>query len=155
VIPGDNEWTKPLYDRAACRVLTFGLTAESSVYATDIRTTNKSLNYQVNRYRYHLPTTEKHHIFAALPAITIARELSYTPEEIQEGLHQFQPVPGRGDIRQTDPWTVIDDTYNANPTSCRAACEMLADWDSAGKRILVLGDMLELGPNSSSYHEQL
>ncbi|HID23532.1 MAG TPA: hypothetical protein EYP14_14200, partial [Planctomycetaceae bacterium] len=52
------------------------------------------------------------------------------------------------------PWTVIDDTYNASPASCRAACRTLAEWP-AHRRWLVLGDMLEMGARTAAWHERL
>ena len=56
---------------------------------------------------------------------------------------------------QIGDWTVIDDTYNASPDSMRAACQVLHDHVGTGKRIMVLGDMLELGPETERYHREL
>ena len=53
------------------------------------------------------------------------------------------------------PWIVIDDTYNANPASMRAACITLRDWQGANKRLLITGDMLELGTHAESAHIEL
>jgi UDP-N-acetylmuramoyl-tripeptide--D-alanyl-D-alanine ligase len=50
------------------------------------------------------------------------------------------------------PITLIDDTYNANPTSMEAACRLLAEWPPTGRRILVIGDMAELGSESAEWH---
>jgi UDP-N-acetylmuramoyl-tripeptide--D-alanyl-D-alanine ligase len=155
LIPGDSEWTKSLRDRALCRVLTFGQTSDSTYHATNIRSLNANLAFEVKGHEYRLPVTGRHYLSMSLSIIAIARELGYTPKEIQQGFNQFQPVTGRGNIVQTSSWTIIDDTYNANPASCRAACEMLAEWKTTGRRILVLGDMLELGPDADFYHREL
>ncbi|HAW31139.1 MAG TPA: UDP-N-acetylmuramoyl-tripeptide--D-alanyl-D-alanine ligase, partial [Planctomycetaceae bacterium] len=56
---------------------------------------------------------------------------------------------------QIGAWTVIDDTYNASPDSMRAACQVLQDHVGTGKRIMVMGDMLELGPDSERYHREI
>jgi UDP-N-acetylmuramoyl-tripeptide--D-alanyl-D-alanine ligase len=77
------------------------------------------------------------------------------PSEIVEGLSQFVSVAGRCQVRQRRPWTLIDDTYNANPSSTEAACRLLSDWKCDGRRILVLGDMLELGAESATWHTRV
>ena len=76
------------------------------------------------------------------------------PDEIQARFSSFQPVAGRCQVEQVSPWTMINDTYNANPDSCRAACDMLAGWQTTGRRFFVLGDMLELGEESAKYHRK-
>jgi len=64
-------------------------------------------------------------------------------------------LPGRGEIRRFGALTVIDDTYNANPGSMRAAIHVLRDWAGPGRCILVVGDMLELGTHAAGCHRQL
>ena len=78
-----------------------------------------------------------------------------TSEEIAAGLLEFLPVPGRCRAVPVGEWTLIDDTYNASPASMAAACEMLREWQGASRRILITGDMLELGADSKAYHENL
>jgi UDP-N-acetylmuramoyl-tripeptide--D-alanyl-D-alanine ligase len=51
--------------------------------------------------------------------------------------------------------SVIDDTYNANPSSMQAACDVLEDWDTEGKKLFVAGDMLELGDRTAEWHRSL
>ncbi|MCA9068607.1 MAG: UDP-N-acetylmuramoyl-tripeptide--D-alanyl-D-alanine ligase [Planctomycetaceae bacterium] len=153
-IPGDEDWTACLSD-VSCRIVTFGMQESNHYRATQIASVNDQLSFFANNDNYQLSILGRHHVTTALVVIAVARELGYTPTEIQEGFDRFQQVTGRGRMVRSDPWTVIDDSYNANPVSCRASCHMLANWNSKGKRFLVLGDMLELGPDSKLYHEEL
>lgn len=75
--------------------------------------------------------------------------------EIQQGLSEFKSVEGRSETKFIGDWTVIDDTYNANPLSMSAACRTLKDWNTRGKKILIAGDMLALGEWSDDFHRLL
>jgi UDP-N-acetylmuramoyl-tripeptide--D-alanyl-D-alanine ligase len=155
VIAGDNSWTEELRRRSRSRVLTVGVGPENTYFATRIESLNHELRFQTEGKKYRLSLAGRHHVTTGLSVIAVATELGYAAEDIQQGFDCFQPVPGRGRIVQHLPWTVIDDTYNANPASCRAACEMLGAWQTTGRRLLVLGDMLDLGERAGLYHEEL
>ena len=77
------------------------------------------------------------------------------PKVIAAGLSQFVPVPGRCSILQIGEWTVVDDTYNASPLAVAAACRTLTELSDAGRRrrLLILGDMRELGETAAHEHE--
>ena len=89
----------------------------------------------------------------ALSAIAIGALLGMTDEEIQRGLSSFHPTAGRADILHTERFTIIDGTYNANPTSMEAALRLLAD--AKTRRVCIFSDMLELGPNAAAYHQRI
>ena len=89
----------------------------------------------------------------ALAAIAAGTLLGMTPEELNRGLASFHPASGRADIIHTDRYTLIDGTYNANPTSMEAALKLLAS--AKTRRVCIFGDMLELGENAPSYHERI
>lgn len=155
VLPGDCAWTETLKQRANCRTITVGLKPEHTYQATRILQTNTELSFCVNGTNYNLPLIGQHYLSAALSAIAVGVELGYSEEEIQAGFNNFRPIAGRTQIEQLTPWTVINDTYNANPVSSQAACELLGNWKSSGDKIFVLGDMLELGSDALNYHQQL
>jgi UDP-N-acetylmuramoyl-tripeptide--D-alanyl-D-alanine ligase len=155
LIPGDSKWITELNCWAQCRVLTYGLDSSNSYHATRTEVENTNLVLEVRSHEYKLPLCGRHHLTTGLSVIAAATELGYSPIEIQQGFDAFRIVPGRGDVKLTTPITIIDDTYNANPVSCQAACETLANWKTTGKRVLILGDMLELGPLAAEYHEAL
>ncbi len=155
VIAGDNQWTKEISKRSKCRLITFGFQRGNSFHAKHIESQNMEVRFQSDGCEYRIPTRGRHHVATALSVIAVAKELGYSRSDIQLGFDAFRPIAGRGQIVRQKPWTVIDDTYNANPGSCRAACEMLADWKTSGHRVLVMGDMLELGDDTHWHHEQL
>jgi UDP-N-acetylmuramoyl-tripeptide--D-alanyl-D-alanine ligase len=88
----------------------------------------------------------------ALAAIAIAREVPVSNNAIREGLEAVKPLFGRSEILHGD-LTVIRDCYNANPESTAAALDFCDNLDWPGRKIYVLGSMLELGENSRQAHE--
>lgn len=101
----------------------------------------------------------KHNVCNAVAAACIALEFNASLEDIRLGLAQMQPVKGRLNLHQLkDKKTgcnikLIDDSYNANLESAKAAAKLLANYP--GKQLLILGDMGELGSEARSYHQEL
>jgi UDP-N-acetylmuramoyl-tripeptide--D-alanyl-D-alanine ligase len=155
VLPGDDPVTRGMASRASCPVLFVGESESNHVRATHVRRTNQGLTFVVDHVAYTVPAIGRHFLTAALTAFAIAREIGLSAEQIAEGFAKFQGAPGRCQVQRIGPWTVIDDTYNANPSSMRAACETLRDWQGANKRLLITGDMLELGSHAESAHFEL
>lgn len=99
-----------------------------------------------------VPALGAHMIYPALTATAVAEYFGLTPEQIQLGLTRFVPTRMRMNIlHRADQITILDDTYNANPQSMRAAINVLADTHGSWK-VAVLGDMLELGPFAPALH---
>ena len=99
-----------------------------------------------------IPALGEHMIYPALTAAAVGERFGLTPDQIGQGLTRFVPTRMRMNIlRRADGITILDDTYNANPQSMRAAISVLADSHSAWKAA-VLGDMLELGPFAPALH---
>ena len=100
-----------------------------------------------------IPALGEHMIYPALIATAVAERFGLTPEQIERGLTQFVPTRMRMNIiHRGEQITILDDTYNANPQSMRAAVSVLSDSHSSWK-VAVLGDMLELGPFAPALHE--
>ena len=102
-----------------------------------------------------IPALGEHMIYPALIAVAAAERYGLTADQITQGLTHFVPTRMRMNVlRRENGITILDDTYNANPQSMRAAISVLAD--AQGKRkIAVLGDMLELGPFSPALHYEV
>jgi len=113
------------------------------------------LRFVVEGQTFEVAAAGRHFLRSALVAVRVARRLGLAASEVAANLRRFQPVTGRCQPLRVGPWTVIDDTYNANPVSCAAACDVLRRWPTSGQRWLVLGDMLELGSASAQLHRQL
>lgn len=98
-----------------------------------------------------IPSLGNHMAYAALAATVIGEHYGLTPQEISEGIRQFVPTKMRMNVLSFGDVTVLDDAYNANPQSMRAALEVLAQSDSAYK-VAILGDMFELGTLGKTLH---
>ncbi len=99
-----------------------------------------------------LPLAGRHNARNAAAAAAVALTLGLSAADIQKGLEAVEAVPGRLNIRQgINHAVVIDDSYNANPASIRAAINMLSEFK--GERLLVLGVMAELGDDAEQLHE--
>jgi UDP-N-acetylmuramoyl-tripeptide--D-alanyl-D-alanine ligase len=97
----------------------------------------------------------EHNAKNALAAAAVGLALKVRPSDIQRALGAFQPAANRMEIRRVAGVTILNDTYNANPDSTLAALDTLHRMDSAGKKIAVLADMLELGAQSADLHRQI
>lgn len=98
-----------------------------------------------------LPIPGKHNLENAALAAAMAKLLGCTSKQIKNGLEKFKPSGKRMDITKKNGITIINDTYNANPQSMRAALETLSGFN--GRKIAVLGDMLELGSKAKQKHK--
>ena len=102
-----------------------------------------------------IPALGEHMVYPTLIAAAVAERFGLTPDEIEQGIRQFVPTRMRMNIlRRGSGIIILDDTYNANPQSMRAAISVLSDSQSSYK-IAVLGDMLELGPFSPALHAEV
>lgn len=155
VLNGDDPLVRRLGRRASCRVILVGESIHNDLVASRVRVNDRRLRFRVGDAEFQVPAVGRHHLTAALLSLAVAREIDLSDAEIAAGLRDFQPAPGRCQKLAIGPWTVIDDTYNANPGSVLAACAALRDWESGRQKILVLGDMLELGPHARTFHEQI
>lgn len=142
------------------QILTFGFDAAADVRASAIEALGPG---QGMRFRLHvqaesvalaLPFDGRHNVANALAAAAAALALDIPLEVIRQGLETASNVGGRLRVCQgMHGAQIIDDTYNANPTSLRAALAVLAS--ASGEKWVVLGDMGELGPEAREMHEQL
>lgn len=145
------------------RVVTFGLEAESAdVTASDIRLVTESavvqwqfdLRIADSSASAVLPLLGRHNLMNALAAAAAAHAAGLSLREIVAGLAEMKPVPGRLYTRQgLKGMTVIDDTYNANPSSLSAGLDVLQALPQ--ESWLALGDMAELGANSAEVHQEM
>jgi len=158
VFPGDDEYTALWRELAKGReVLTFGLSDACDVRATYANTGfGSELQVQAPgaHFTIRLAAAGVHNVRNALAATACALAAGIPVDAIVRGLEAFAPVNGRLQRKQAvNGATVIDDSYNANPDSVRAAIDVLAQYPSP--RILVLGDMGEVGTQGPEFHEEI
>ncbi|WP_344763679.1 UDP-N-acetylmuramoyl-tripeptide--D-alanyl-D-alanine ligase [Actimicrobium antarcticum] len=161
VFPADDPYTQLWRDCAASigqrTVMTFGLNAEADVSCTwQANGFGSDLQVRAGRQTFDvvLAAAGQHNVRNALAAITCALAIGIDTDAIRRGLAAFSPVHGRLQRKSAaNGAQLIDDTYNANPDSVRAAIDVLAQ--SSAPRILVLGDMGEVGNDGRQYHEEV
>ena len=158
VYPGDDTYTALWQGLAAhCRSLTFGLDAACQVTCTYASTgfgNNLKVTVPGGGFALKLAAAGEHNVRNALAAIACALAAGIAQDVIVRGLESFAPVGGRlQQKRASNGALVIDDTYNANPDSMRAAIDVLASYPAP--RILVVGDMGEVGTQGREFHEEI
>ncbi|TXG01129.1 UDP-N-acetylmuramoyl-tripeptide--D-alanyl-D-alanine ligase [Massilia arenae] len=157
VFPGDDIYTDLWRGLAACEVITFGLSDACDVHAT-YTSNGFGSDLQVRargaQFGIALAAAGEHNVRNALAAIACALGAGIEQAAIVRGLEAFAPVGGRLQRKTAaNGATVIDDTYNANPDSMRAAIDVLAAYPAP--RILVVGDMGEVGAQGKEFHEEI
>jgi UDP-N-acetylmuramoyl-tripeptide--D-alanyl-D-alanine ligase len=158
VFPGDDEYTALWRELAGGReVLTFGLGEACDVraaYTPNSFGSDLQVSAPQGQFGIKLSAAGEHNVRNALAACACALAAGIPQDAIVRGLEAFAPVSGRLQRKQAaNGATVIDDSYNANPDSVRAAIDVLAQ--SAAPRILVLGDMGEVGTQGPQFHEEI
>lgn len=135
--------------------LTFGLGERCDLRATDIRTlpdggTACVILAGTRRMEAEIHAFGEHMVYAALEGAAVGAAMGLSDEEIVRGIAAYEPVGRRARLVETGKFTLIDDCYNANPTSTASALRSLAG--SGGRRVAILGDMLELGEAAEKLH---
>ncbi|MDZ7373881.1 MAG: UDP-N-acetylmuramoyl-tripeptide--D-alanyl-D-alanine ligase [candidate division KSB1 bacterium] len=102
----------------------------------------------------HLPLAGVHHLTNAAAAVAVGLHFGLTAEEVASGLGRAEAAPHRSQVIRKGGFVVVDDTYNCNPESARAACRLLVSLDGR-RKVAVFGDMLELGASSEREHALL
>lgn len=158
VFPADDEFTPLWRDYAAQRkTLTFGFSGDADVrctYIANVFGNDMLVTAGQQQFAIALSAAGVHNVRNALAAIACTLAIGIAPDAIVRGLQAFAPVSGRLQRKiAANGALVIDDTYNANPDSVRAAIDVLAQMTAP--RILVLGDMGEVGNDGRQYHEEI
>jgi len=156
VLNCDDPHVAAMADVAQAPVCTFGVT-DGDVLADQIEPDARGIVFQLDSgTEVRLPVPGRHNVLNALAAVAVARHMGLAEETIVAALARYRS-PKMRLVREELPGgvTLLDDAYNANPTSSLAALEVLCIQEVEGRCVLVQGDMLELGEQSQSLHTRL
>ncbi len=142
--------------RRGLEYIGFGIDADTHFKATNISVTPEGKQiFRVNDKQIELNALGRINIYNALAAIATASVWNCSPDDWATGLQAFQPIELRLARESHNGLELLIDCYNANPGSVKASLEILNDMTSKGRKIAVLGDMLELGEQSDALHEDI
>jgi UDP-N-acetylmuramoyl-tripeptide--D-alanyl-D-alanine ligase len=160
VLNADDARVARFAEFAPGRVLTFGIEARADFLAEriDVRGAEGSAFDCVTpawHARLSLPLPGVHNVRNALAALAAASVWRISAEEAQRGLIAVRPAEMRGEVLRLAPGiTVLNDCYNSNPVALAATIDLLAAAKDVTRRVLVAGEMLELGPTSAELHRE-
>lgn len=153
---GDDELLKKL----SCpqRVLHFGTGDNCEVRADQIKLLSEGrtkcrIQYEDREIQADVPAFGRQMVYAALEGAAVGFALGLTNEEIEAGIASYATVGRRNAVTDTGFVTLVDDCYNANPESMRCAIDSMASF--TGRKVCLLADMLEMGPDSPELHLDL
>ena len=154
LLNGDDTLLRYLDQQPVQRITYFGRSDGCSVQAFDVRQDDDKLRFRVEAGKLSFPVElnleGEHFVGDAMAAITVGLKLAVPSERIAESLASFRNMSGRQEIFKAGEYTIINDCYNAGPESMTAALGVLGN--RPGRRIAVLGDMLELGDCAQAEH---
>ena len=154
IVNGDDGRLAALRPRQ--RTLSYGLGERCEVRALDVKWEG-GVRFTVargeRRFEVKIPAFGRHLVYSALAAAAVGMELGLSDAEIASGLANYAPVGRRARVIEAGGVTVVDDCYNSNPDSCEMAVESAAGL--GGRLVCVLGDMLNLGPDSDKMHKEV
>ncbi|KIH77945.1 UDP-N-acetylmuramoyl-tripeptide--D-alanyl-D-alanine ligase [Geoalkalibacter ferrihydriticus] len=160
IVNADDPRTRELPVANGVKRLLFGECERAQVRARDIRIHGHEAVFKLclgeQEILVRLRVPGRHNVHNALAAAAAASSLGVDPATIARGLGRYRPIAGRLNLANLPGGALlIDDSYNANPLSVKAALATLDEMPGGGRRIAVLGDMLELGQEAARLHREI
>jgi UDP-N-acetylmuramoyl-tripeptide--D-alanyl-D-alanine ligase len=156
VLNSDDAWSRRIADRTKARIAWVGSGPESTWRAEDLEIATDHLSFKLRHNgssaKVRLPVVNRVMVSNALLAAAVGRECGLTMDEIARGLESVRLPGARMQIVQAHGASIINDAYNANPDSMKAALVALKEFPGAERRIAVLGSMGELGQHAAELH---
>ncbi len=155
ILNGDDDEVRSLAGVAGCRTVLVGERDDCDAVVSDVWVHNGRIEFRLDGESFGIPAAGRHHLTTAALSATLAREVDVPVAAIRRGLAAHRPIAGRCEVKSIGRWTVVDDTYNSSPQALLAACRLLRDWQTDGRKVLVTGDMLELGADAALWHARV
>jgi UDP-N-acetylmuramoyl-tripeptide--D-alanyl-D-alanine ligase len=154
----DDPWVRKMEEKTRAQVFFYGLSRDADLWADNVESLGLDgirfrLHYKRERLHVHIPLIGRHSVHTALRATAVGLVEGLTWQEIFDGLNQEGTQLRLVAVRSRTGALILDDTYNASPESMLAALNLLEDLE--GRKIAVLGDMLELGQYERQGHEMI
>ncbi|MFW6189532.1 MAG: UDP-N-acetylmuramoyl-tripeptide--D-alanyl-D-alanine ligase [Planctomycetota bacterium] len=155
VLNADHEACVSLAERFGGRVRTFGLTPGADLRATDLRPAADGWRFRAEGVDFHLPFGGRHNVQNAAAALCAARALGVGPQSARGPLAEARPPEMRWERRSVGDVQFVLDCYNSNPPAMRAAARSFLARSGGVRRVIVCGDMLELGKHGPRLHREM
>ncbi|MBM7705015.1 UDP-N-acetylmuramoyl-tripeptide--D-alanyl-D-alanine ligase [Metabacillus iocasae] len=159
IYTGDEPLLVSRLKDTAIKTVTFGQSKALDLYPVLVEQQESGTRFTINQHEnvsFFVPVLGQHNVHNALASIAVGRYFHLPLGEIAEGLKNLRLTSMRMEVQKAPSGlTIINDAYNASPTSMKAAIQLLKDMDGYEKRILVLGDMLELGNQEKQFHFEI
>ena len=152
IINNDNDMLHNYYLNNKDNIITVGINNESDIMATDI-SYGEYTSYKYEDTLINLKVGGEAFIYNSMLGIAAGKELGLSMEEIKRGIESFELTKSRLQVYNVNGYKIVDETYNANFDSMREAVRNLGK--ESGRKIAVLGDMLELGDYSKEIHSNI
>jgi UDP-N-acetylmuramoyl-tripeptide--D-alanyl-D-alanine ligase len=155
ILEADGPFAPLLRSVTNAHTVGFSVEGRGEWNASELKSDGVSTRFQLRGQSYQVPLVGAHNIKNLLAVLAAGEALGLGLDRLGPGLSRLSAQQQRLERRLAGDWVLFDDTYNANPESSRAALDFLASLPRKGRRVFVLGDMLELGPLSPELHHQV
>jgi UDP-N-acetylmuramoyl-tripeptide--D-alanyl-D-alanine ligase len=155
VMNADSTWTSWMRKETRAQVISFSIDGEGDLNATDVWFHSGGTTFRLDGREITSPLLGLHNVQNLLAALAACRGLGLALDDVLPSVSRLRAGRGRLDRIQCGRFTLIDDSYNANPESARASVRVLTGLHGHRRRVLVLGDMLELGEHAAEMHHQI
>ena len=157
-INGDDDMLSTIKEVHGHKPVSYGMTMKSDVYVTESKSngifgSKATIYLNDETFDVEIPLPGEHMVMNALAATCVGDVLGLKPEEKAEGIKNVKAVGGRSNLISLKNRTILDDCYNANPVSMKAAIDLLKQADT--RKVAILGDMFELGEGQEAMHAEI
>ncbi|MCQ2513840.1 MAG: UDP-N-acetylmuramoyl-tripeptide--D-alanyl-D-alanine ligase [Ruminococcus sp.] len=158
ILNGDDDKLFTVENVNGKKPIYFGFATDNDYHAEDIENNGENgvgctLCFGDTRLPVTIPAIGNYMVSNALAAVAVGKKLGLSDEELINGVQSYKTVGSRANVINTEKIRIIDDCYNANPTSVKASIDTLMNF--SGKKIAVLGDMKELGADELKLHYEV